>query len=1164
MLAYKDLFEYDETITDSKIDLSEIEILPVLQYSIELFKSELWEDVLTLTSEYLGTILRKSSLSESEQQLLALVAYSKSNLAVADSNFSMACDWLISGINRCEPQNDPTFEQPLAYRYLLLAAGAVASANTLTAEPSQVHIILSEEAFAELSIAYIRLAPFGKERLRQATNGTEPLRNRILDRLWEYEEVSSGRRRSATNVAEVAYQCFIKGFQDVCNTGNQVILVKSPGSELRKRGTDFIKAIEHSSQFQLSFEKDDANRLKGILGKPLTVLAESHAAIDPLTTRENLVKLIDRATETLGFYDRRGLITRSALYPALKHIRDLAIDSVGLAEFSFQPSVITNQTVKRYPLDKAGNTFNLRIELVNEGKGVAEHVQVRFKSPPNDPISFTRAMPLEVGTLLPGKSINVECPVTVNTPLDVVSLPVSVSYSNIFNKISTLEEMLVIERQTLEPDWEELITMAPYALRPVATLDRLRGRADQLNALRLNIAMGTSVILWGQKRVGKTSIAQVLMNEILEQSKYHTIYLRRGSISGFSEGQIAREIALKIASTITDLELKVPDETWFGPYLTRLSSWIEEVRNKGFRNPIVIIIDEFDELNPAMYMGQRGNNFAATLRSLSEQHVTWVFVGGERMPSIFLRHHSTFNQVETSRVDRISRTSEVEDMISGVVKGKLEWEPEAIDLVRHFTAGNPYYVNLLCGRVLREMHNSRRTFVDRTDVQVARSTILEEASPTHWGHFWEDNSEVDQIKRVKLAHGSVIFLSAMGISMEGKQVVSVSLSAITDSLRQLGDSECLKIEEVLEAGDNLVKRGVLVESQIGSELHYSTTIPLFGEFLQHHSKMVVFPYHEHYHLEEEIHSEFHTSTPVRVDTFPVDEDELISVSDGFYYLGNPIDAVRIRAWLKQYPDEAAIVLAAKLLKRLKDSYYFDLNQIRHAIDDSYTWLTSQMRESGVKTLEVSGPKGRIANIHLAYLGKASESGAEVAREFKNQKRIARCSDVKAALDFIKERKADERKQNIVYIVDDFVGTGDQARKSLSIVTNRIRKDKELFDWASSGKLFFSPLWAFTSGIDTFKDEIDDIVRIQPSRNLSDEDRAFSGSSNLYETEEERRYAESVFRHIGQQLLPDNPLGWGNCQALVAFENTIPNNTLPAFWLHGIVDEKRWTPLLPRP
>ena len=51
--------------------------------------------------------------------------------------------------------------------------------------------------------------------------------------------------------------------------------------------------------------------------------------------------------------------------------------------------------------------------------------------------------------------------------------------------------------------------------------------------------------------------------------------------------------------------------------------------------------------------------------------------------------------------------------------------------------------------------------------------------------------------------------------------------------------------------------------------------------------------------------------------------------------------------------------------------------------------------------------------------------------------------------------------------------------------------------------------------------------------------------------------------VGRQLNPQNPLGYGDMGALVAFYNTIPNNTLPVFWSSGTVNDRPWKALLPR-
>jgi hypothetical protein len=149
-------------------------------------------------------------------------------------------------------------------------------------------------------------------------------------------------------------------------------------------------------------------------------------------------------------------------------------------------------------------------------------------------------------------------------------------------------------------------------------------------------------------------------------------------------------------------------------------------------------------------------------------------------------------------------------------------------------------------------------------------------------------------------------------------------------------------------------------------------------------------------------------------------------------------------------------------------------------------------------------------------------------------------------------------------VDDFVGTGDTAKEGLLRVINRLRKNEDLMKWAKQGTILFAPLWAFADGVESIRCDVGDLIPIQASRHLDDVDKAFSPASGLWENTNERRYAEEVFRHIGQQLVRDHPLGWGNCQAMVVFENTVPNNTLPPLWCAGAVNERPWIPLFQRP
>jgi hypothetical protein len=124
-----------------------------------------------------------------------------------------------------------------------------------------------------------------------------------------------------------------------------------------------------------------------------------------------------------------------------------------------------------------------------------------------------------------------------------------------------------------------------------------------------------------------------------------------------------------------------------------------------------------------------------------------------------------------------------------------------------------------------------------------------------------------------------------------------------------------------------------------------------------------------------------------------------------------VDAVRIRNWLRQFVDDASIFAAFKILQRGKERYYFDSPRVRQAIDDAYKWLIEKMNEAHVELMygasdgSIKGdprarPGGRILNVHIASLGPAGKSGADIAREFKNQKRFQRAASIDEAMAWV--------------------------------------------------------------------------------------------------------------------------------------------------------------------
>lgn len=78
----------------------------------------------------------------------------------------------------------------------------------------------------------------------------------------------------------------------------------------------------------------------------------------------------------------------------------------------------------------------------------------------------------------------------------------------------------------------------------------------------------------------------------------------------------------------------------------------------------LVIIDEFDDLDPAFYTGERGKQFVKALRSVSEAGLTFFFVGSERMDAIYSRHQSDLNKWTNIRLDRIDSRADCRALIA--------------------------------------------------------------------------------------------------------------------------------------------------------------------------------------------------------------------------------------------------------------------------------------------------------------------------------------------------------------------------------------------------------------------------------------------------------------------------------------------------------------------
>lgn len=131
-------------------------------------------------------------------------------------------------------------------------------------------------------------------------------------------------------------------------------------------------------------------------------------------------------------------------------------------------------------------------------------------------------------------------------------------------------------------------------------------------------------------------------------------------------------------------------------------------------------------------------------------------------------------------------------------------------------------------------------------------------------------------------------------------------------------------------------------------------------------------------------------------------------------------------------------------------------------------------------------------------------------------------------------------------VDDFTGTAKQATDFTALL--QVRADEAIAaGWGSvSMELLF--LGGTTGALDLLRGS-GLFTRVEAACEFDETHKVF-GPSSRYQSSaygiDWDLLAEEVHR-LGSILLPLHPLGWRDCQLVVAFDHNTPDNTLPVFW-----------------
>ena len=574
-----------------------------------------------------------------------------------------------------------------------------------------------------------------------------------------------------------------------------------------------------------------------------------------------------------------------------------------------------------------------------------------------------------------------------------------------------------------------------------------------------------------------------------------------------------------------------------------------------WRRKMLVIIDEFDDISSSFYLGERGKQFVKALRTLSEVGVTFMFVGSERMNTIYQSHSADLNKWINRSLDRIENEGDCKALIEAPVRGQIDYEAATVDSIVNYCNGNPFYMHLVAGKVFQHCSQECRTYVSSSDFVYVRRSMFKELGPTNFAHFWEDVPILDPIEKKRAIANNCLFLACLATIGTGRYESIDDLAEVQEQFG-LESEQKLTPNEFQEVENKLRQRRVLTKQE-GYDQDMEIALPVFKDWLLDSGKAEILPIWSR--LQEELARERQDEEfqPVFVEreSFPIDEDRLLAVSEQLVYLGSQKDVAEVRRWLRQFDDDSRIEIAYLLLRRLAEKGFVNSGAHIHNLVKMQEFLNAKRVAVGNGSWRIV--RNRLNNLYLGHVDSETKSGAATARELAKRMSPGKCSSIEEMHTWARGHLQDDP---MLVIVDDFAGTGNTLVRGL----NRLwKKDAQLFsELAEQGRVLCCLQSSFPEAIQAVQREFPH-VDIVPMTPFGDDVRAFSKDSQIFQDESEKGFAQNVMLQIGRQLVPENPLGYGQMGALVCFHNTIPNNSLPVFWSSGEVNDKEWIPLLQR-
>lgn len=347
----------------------------------------------------------------------------------------------------------------------------------------------------------------------------------------------------------------------------------------------------------------------------------------------------------------------------------------------------------------------------------------------------------------------------------------------------------------------------PYIVgNPIRNEAMFFGREDDFRYVRTKLegsSQGVVVVLCGDRRTGKSSVLYQILNGRLG-ARFIPVFVDLQEMVVANDREFFRRLARLIGEAV-DVDRAEVDRFGFGdetanPYHV-FSDFLDSILERIGDRTLLVLVDEYELLESKVDEGRLDSEIFLFLAGLidNKERLSFIFTGSRRLEDRDRRYWREMLRRSLFRKIGFLSQNDTRRLTTEPVAGRVVFGRNVVDRIVRLTAGQPFYVQVVCQTAVDYLNEHERNALAMADLDRVVGEIVDHPLP-QMIYFWEALSADEKVVLSLLAlqldgtneHGWASAADLVALVEREKAPVDLSEHTIHLTLEELFRTEVLE------------------------------------------------------------------------------------------------------------------------------------------------------------------------------------------------------------------------------------------------------------------------------------------------------------------------------------------------------------------------------------